>query len=88
MKKIEHPLYTRWKAIMERCYKKHNKNYKFYRSKGVTVDERWHELWNFVYDVDNHLLNGHLLYKHGYQLPLEKFVGRTPLLILLYLFIQ
>ena len=25
--------------------------------------ERWHEFKNFVEDVDNHLLNGHLLYE-------------------------
>ncbi|WHX62790.1 hypothetical protein [Peribacillus frigoritolerans] len=32
------------------------------------MEERWHDFWNFVEDVDNHLLNGQLLYEDGYDL--------------------
>jgi hypothetical protein len=53
---------------MARCYNPKNPNYKQYGAKGVTVDERWHDFRQFVYDVNNRLLNGHLLYEKGYDL--------------------
>ncbi|HDR3653100.1 TPA: hypothetical protein QCO08_005529 [Bacillus anthracis] len=68
MNKRKHPLYTRWYGMMYRCYRPTNGNYYLYGGRGVTVAERWHDFWNFVHDVDNHLTNGHLLYKKGYQL--------------------
>lgn len=67
-RKNEHPLYTRWQGMMRRCYKPYNSHYKCYGAKGITVCERWHEFWNFVEDVDNHLSNGHLLYEKGWEL--------------------
>lgn len=68
MNKKEHPLFYLWNGMMYRCYKKYHSHYKYYGGKGVTVDERWHDFGQFVHDVDNHLLNGHLLYEKGYQL--------------------
>ncbi len=65
MNKKDHPLYRRWKNMIDKCYKEKHKRYKFYGAKGVRVDERWHDFKNFVYDVDNHLKNGHLLYEKG-----------------------
>ncbi|WP_257152853.1 hypothetical protein [Bacillus toyonensis] len=53
---------------MRRCHVEHHPNYKYYGGKGVTVDERWHDFDKFVYDIDNHMLNGHLLYQKGYHL--------------------
>ncbi|MFF2591080.1 hypothetical protein ACFVSS_25230 [Peribacillus butanolivorans] len=66
--KRNHKLYYTWNGMMYRCYKKYHSHYKYYGARGVTVDERWHDFWNFVEDVENHLFNGHLLYEKGYQL--------------------
>lgn len=66
--KTSHPLYSTWDNMIRRCHVKHHPNYKYYGGKGVTVDEHWHDFWNFVYDIDNHMLNGHLLYQKGYHL--------------------
>ncbi|MGE6205360.1 hypothetical protein [Guptibacillus hwajinpoensis] len=68
MRKKDHELYTRWNGMMARCYYKSNSHYKYYGAKGIKVDERWHDFWNFVFDVDNHLLNGRLLYRKGFDL--------------------
>ncbi|WLR53779.1 NUMOD1 domain-containing DNA-binding protein [Mesobacillus subterraneus] len=67
----KHPLYRRWWAMMERCYKPNYATYKYYGGRDIIVHERWHNFWNFVEDVDNHLLNGHLLYK-GREWQLDK----------------
>jgi len=68
MNKKEHPLYSTWKNMKSRCYVKSNSSYKYYGAKGVTVAERWHEFENFVYDIDNLMTDGQLLYKKEYQL--------------------
>lgn len=68
MTKRDHPLYSRWKNMMARCYVQSNSGYKYYGAKGVTVDERWKDFWTFVEDIDNHLENGKLLYEKGWQL--------------------
>jgi hypothetical protein len=67
-RRYDHPLYNRWKSMMDRCYRSNHIKYKFYGGKSVTVCERWHDFWNFVEDVDNHMENGYLLYQKGYQL--------------------
>lgn len=77
MNKKEHPLYYLWNGMMYRCYKEYHSHYKFYGEKGVTVDERWHDFWQFVHDVDNHLLNGHLLYEEGYHLDKDTKGGKV-----------
>ncbi|MED2981289.1 NUMOD1 domain-containing DNA-binding protein [Bacillus thuringiensis] len=66
--KKKHNLYSTWKNMKDRCYCKTNGNYKYYGAKGVTVDERWHDFDNFVYDIDNRMPNGHLLYNRDYHL--------------------
>ncbi|PHC50200.1 hypothetical protein [Bacillus toyonensis] len=75
MNKKNHPLFYTWNGMMYRCYKRYNKRYKFYGAKGVTVEKRWHDFWNFVYDIDNRMPNGHLLYQDGYQLDKDKKGG-------------
>lgn len=70
-----HPLYQTWKNMKDRCYCKTNRNYKYYGGRGVIVDERWHDFDNFVYDIDNQIPNGHLLYNRDYQLDKDK-LGR------------
>ncbi|MBY0214135.1 hypothetical protein [Priestia aryabhattai] len=68
MKKQEHQLFYTWVGMMYRCYKPYHKHYKYYGAKGVKVCSKWHDFWGFIDDVDNHLLNGHLLYEKRYQL--------------------
>lgn len=63
-----HPLYCTWRGMMNRCYKTSDKRYAIYGGRGITVDERWHDFWEFVYDIDNRMPNGHLLYRKDYQL--------------------
>src|SRR3954454_24329771 len=68
----DHKLYNRWKSMMDRCYRPKHVKYKFYGGKGVTVCNRWHDFWNFVEDIDNHMESGHLLYEKGWQLDKDK----------------
>ena len=68
MRKVDHPLYKTWEGMMNRCYMESCSNYRYYGAKGVKVAERWHNFWNFVYDVDQHLKDGKLLYDSNYQL--------------------
>lgn len=73
----KHPLYQRWRTMMNRCYKENDVNYKNYGAKGITVHEQWHDFWNFVDDVDNRLENGHLLYENRkWQLDKDKNGGK------------
>ncbi|EMX0192432.1 hypothetical protein AAFX88_003438 [Bacillus cereus] len=74
--KKKHPLYLTWKNMKDRCHCKTNGNYKYYGAKGVTVAKRWYNFDNFVYDIDNHMPNGHLLYSHDYQLDKDKHGGK------------
>ncbi|WHX92028.1 hypothetical protein [Peribacillus simplex] len=75
--KKKHSLYYTWNGMMYRCYKKYHSHYKYYGACGVTVDERWHDFLNFIEDVDNHLLNGNLLYEKGYDLDKDIKGGNT-----------
>lgn len=54
--------------MMYRCYKKYHSHYNYYGGRGVTVNERWHDFWNFVYDIDNVIPNGKQLYLNDYEL--------------------
>lgn len=72
MNKKDHAQYGRWHEMMGRCHNPHHKLYKYYGAKDVTVHERWHEFWSFVEDIDNHLLNGHLLYQSRLEWQLDK----------------
>lgn len=72
MNKKAHVQYGRWHEMMGRCHNPNHKLYKYYGAKGVTVHERWHDFWNFVEDIDNHLLNGHLLYQSRLEWQLDK----------------
>lgn len=73
--KKKQDLYSTWKNMMARCYVKNHPNYKYYGAKGVTVSERWHSFDNFIYDIDNIMPNGHLLYSSDYQLDKDKKGG-------------
>ncbi|QBJ67096.1 hypothetical protein C3496_12260 [Bacillus anthracis] len=70
--KKKHVLYSTWKNMMARCYVKSHPNYKYYGAKGVTVSKRWHSFDNFIYDINNIMPDGHLLYSSDYQLDKDK----------------
>jgi len=40
-------IYKRWHAIIRRCYKESEHNYKYYGGKGIRVCEEWHNPKNF-----------------------------------------
>ncbi|WP_179863041.1 hypothetical protein [Bacillus thuringiensis] len=73
--KKKHNLYSTWKNMMARCYVKIHPNNKYYGAKGVTVSERWHSFNNFIYNINNIIPNGHLLYSPDYQLDKDKKGG-------------
>ena len=53
---IAHKLARAWSNMMRRCYDRHHKQYKQYGAKGVSVCKRWHQVANYVEDVQK--LNG------------------------------
>ena len=42
---------SRWKTMIDRCYRKKSISYRDYGAKGVTVDSRWLNFSNYFYDV-------------------------------------
>ena len=56
-----HRLTPIWRAMMSRCYKPQNKDYKHYGGRGITVCDRWHDVRNFIADMEP-------TYKPGLQL--------------------
>lgn len=55
------PLYFVWASMMDRCYNEKFQDYKNYGGRGISVDERWHNVANFIEDVTEG-------YKKGLQL--------------------
>ena len=45
-------LYVRWKNMLARCYYPKNPEYVRYTSRGVSVDDRWHDFSKFVKDYE------------------------------------
>lgn len=43
-----HPLYTTWKAMMSRCYRRNDPFFHRYGGKGVSVFDRWHSFIPFA----------------------------------------
>lgn len=49
-----HPSYSSWGSMMDRCYNKNRKSYKDYGGRGIKVCERWrgeHGFENFIKDM-------------------------------------
>lgn len=46
----KHPLYKRWKSMMERCYVKSQHAYGDYGGRGIFVEKRWHNPVSFYKD--------------------------------------
>jgi hypothetical protein len=47
----KHPLYKTWASMMERCFNKEQKSYRFYGSLGVSVCEHWQDFSTFERDM-------------------------------------
>lgn len=44
-------LYHRWRAMLNRCYRKKDIQYQDYGFRGITVCDRWHRFENFYFDM-------------------------------------
>lgn len=60
--KSNHPLYNRWKAMIDRCHNINSSKYKNYGARGITVCRRWRE------HIDNFLKDMYPSYKNGLEL--------------------
>lgn len=56
----QHPLYSTWKNILDKCISPKHKDYKDFGAKGIKVVERWQDVTNFINDMgvrpDGHAL--------------------------------
>jgi hypothetical protein len=48
----KHPLYDRWKAMLQRCENPDWPQFKDWGGRGITVCERWHDVALFVEDIE------------------------------------
>lgn len=46
-----HPLYTTWRSMMDRCYRKNCRGHKNYGARGIGVCENWRDFSRFVADM-------------------------------------
>lgn len=60
--RTKHPLYAIYRGMLNRCYDKKHKGYRYYGAKGITVCAEWkNDFWAFVRDMgtrpENHSLD-------------------------------
>ena len=48
----KHPLYERWKGMMDRCYNRQCKSYPDYGGRGIAVSAAWQDVAPFVADIE------------------------------------
>lgn len=53
-----HPLYNRWKQMIKRCHNVKHKRYQDYGGRGIIVCERWHNVENFINDMNDSYVYG------------------------------
>ena len=53
-----HRLYDVWNQMMQRCYRKTHKAYKNYGGRGISVCDKWHNISNFIEDMDSSFKEG------------------------------
>ncbi len=46
-----HPLYNTWATMMSRCYNSNRTSYQYYGARGISVDQRWHDISMFIEDM-------------------------------------
>lgn len=51
MKTKEHPLYSTWLSMRQRCNTKTTWSYPYYGGRGITVCPEWDNFWQFVADM-------------------------------------
>ncbi len=44
----KHRLYSAWIAMLSRCEKPNDKQYKNYGGRGITVCPEWHDFWTYA----------------------------------------
>ena len=47
-----HTLFSKWSGMMRRCYNQRDSHFHAYGARGIAVCERWHDVRNFVTDVE------------------------------------
>ena len=52
---IYHYLYHIWFNMRRRCTNPKDKSFKYYGARGITVDPRWSNIENFIYDIENYI---------------------------------
>jgi hypothetical protein len=48
----KHPLYRTWEAMLARCENPKHRSYRRYGGRGISVCQRWHDLTNFIADME------------------------------------
>lgn len=49
-----HPAFSIWNAMINRCCNRNNSSYQHYGGRGITVCEEWHDVTNFCKWADEH----------------------------------
>lgn len=58
--KSNHPLYSIWQGMLQRCHNPNNAGYEQYGARGITVCQRWRDdFWNFVEDLGDRPTEDH-----------------------------
>lgn len=56
--KKKHRLYVIWNNMMQRCYNKNSSSYHNYGKRGIKVCQEWHNIENFIKDMDTSYAKG------------------------------
>lgn len=51
MRRDDHPLYSTWEGMRQRCNNKNHCAYPFYGGRGISICSRWDDFWLFLADV-------------------------------------
>ena len=62
---VNHPLFSKWSNMIQRCENPNSKNYKYYGGRGITVCDEWKDNPNAYYDYITSLPNA---MKKGYSI--------------------
>jgi len=56
-----HPLYKKWNGMMTRCYNNKHDSYYRYGGRGILVCKQWHDVRNFIADMEPTYTEGYWL---------------------------
>lgn len=54
----DHRLYHAWDNMMQRCYNVNHPQSYYWGGRGIVVCERWHDIANFVEDMESSFIEG------------------------------